>query len=478
MQEERNKNTDQTERSGGQMTRRTFLKMAGLAGATAAAGAGLGGLLAACGGEQTSTTAGGTGGTTAGETGAQTTVAAGAESGRKLKVGVVAPMTGALATFAVPVDWWVAHGTEAVKGGVACADGKTREIEVLVRDTQSDSNRAATVTADLIQVDNADLVLASGSPDTVNPSADQAEALGTPGLYNQSPWQAFTNGRSMPAEGFQWTYMHCIGSEQTMINFCEMYDQIPNNKTVGMLFANDADAAGWMDPSAAPKIFSDKGYKLVVPDYYTPGAEDFTAQISKFKKEGCDIICGTNNAAEFTNFWKQCYQQGFQPKLVSSGKCLIFPEAIQAMGDIGYGLLGEVNWHPKWPYKDSLTGMDGPALAAEYEAKTGHQWTGALKFYALFEWAIDIFKRAANPEDKQSIVDAIKTTKFTNIVGECDFTAPVDANGRHVSPNVVKAAYAAGQWVKGTKWPVELVLTSVAECPGAEIEAKVQPMTY
>ncbi len=458
------------------VTRRNFLKMAGVAGATVAVGAGLGGVLAGCG-EDTSTTSAAGADTTGSSAGSETTVAAGGEQGRPIKVGVVAPMTGALATFAVPVDWWVAHGKEAVAGGIACPDGTTREIEVIVRDTQSDSNRAATVTADLIQVDEVDIVLASGSPDTVNPSADQAEALGCPGLYNQSPWQAFTNGRSMPEEGFQWTYMHCIGSEQTMINFTQMYDQIPNNKTVGMLFANDADAAGWMDPSAAPKIFAEKGYKLVVPDYYTPGAEDFTQQISMFKKEAArssrDVI-----SPDFTNFWKQCYQQGFQPKLVSSGKCLIFPEAIEAMGDIGLGLLGEVNWHPKYPYADSLTGMNGDQLAAEYEEKTGHQWTGALKFYALFEWTVDIFKRAANPEDKQSVVDAIKTTKFTNIVGECDFTAPVDPNSRHCSPNVVKAAYAAGQWIKGTKWPVELVLCATAEAPGAEPQADVQPMTY
>ncbi len=31
----------------------------------------------------------------------------------------------------------------------------------------------------------------------------------------------------------------------------------------GMLFQNDADYKGWMDPSAAPKVFAEKGYTLV-----------------------------------------------------------------------------------------------------------------------------------------------------------------------------------------------------------------------
>ena len=56
-------------------TRREFLKLAGIAGATIGIGAGLGGLVAACGGATTTTTAGATTTTAAG--GATTTVSAG-----------------------------------------------------------------------------------------------------------------------------------------------------------------------------------------------------------------------------------------------------------------------------------------------------------------------------------------------------------------------------------------------------------------
>ena len=56
-------------------------------------------------------------------------------------------------------------------------DGKKRMIEIIVKDSQSDTNRAATVTGDLITQDKCDIIVTASTPDTVCPVADQAEAL-------------------------------------------------------------------------------------------------------------------------------------------------------------------------------------------------------------------------------------------------------------------------------------------------------------
>ena len=94
---------------------------------------GLGGLVTACGGEETTTTAGPA--TTAGATtttgaatettaGATTTVSAAAEAGREIKVGCVFPKTGPLAAFAGPFDWVKDQWTKALADGVVAGDGK------------------------------------------------------------------------------------------------------------------------------------------------------------------------------------------------------------------------------------------------------------------------------------------------------------------------------------------------------------------
>jgi hypothetical protein len=90
------------------VSRREFLKLAGIAGAVVGVGGGLGGVLAACGGTSTTTTAA-TSATTTGATTAttaapassttaaavQTTTSAAAavEAGREIKLGVVSPLT-------------------------------------------------------------------------------------------------------------------------------------------------------------------------------------------------------------------------------------------------------------------------------------------------------------------------------------------------------------------------------------------------
>jgi branched-chain amino acid transport system substrate-binding protein len=475
------------ETRGKGVSRREFLRMAAIAGGAVGLAGGIGPILAACGESEATTTSGAPTTTTAPAsatttmTGTSSTVTSvAAETGRALKVGVVAPQTGGLAPFAASVNWAVDRLSNALKDGMLCGDGKWHKLDFVKKDTQSDPQRAAGVTGELIQQDKVDIVLSSGAPDTVNPSADICEAMACPSLSSASVWQAFYFDRKPPADGFKWTYATLLGSELTIACFVEMFDQIPNNRVVGMLFANDADAAGWMAENAAPAVFKAKGYTLVQPSWYTPGAEDFTQQIAAFKKGGCEIICGSNNPAEFTNFFKQCIQQGFKPKLVSSGKALLFPETLAAIGPVGYGLMGEVGWHRTYPWPCSITGASSSELADEYETKSGQvSSTNTTGLYQLIEWTADIFSRAKSPEDKTSIVEAIKTTKMVTTNGPIDFTQPVDmASKHHPVPNCVKASVCGGQWVKGTKHPFEYVICSNATAPDVPIGGNVQALAY
>jgi len=478
---------EQTEPSlleGKPVSRRDFLKIAGIGGATVAMGAGLGGLVAACGGATTTTTAATTP-TTAGSAtttvaSSTTTVTTGATAGRDIKLGVVSPKTGNFAVFAIADDWWLARAKIALKDGIITGDGKKRQVQIIVADSQSDSNRAAQVAGDLVNNSGVDMLLASGTPDTANPVADQGEANGCPVLMSFAPWQAcfIRNGK---LQEFKWAYGNMLGSEETIASFTDAFDKsgVQTNKKVGMLFQNDADEQGWMDPSAAPKVFKEKGYTLVVPQPYSVPAEDFTQQINQFKSAGCEIICGTNDPPWFSNFLKQSLQQGFKPKFISSGKAVLFPQAVLTFPNQGLGLIGEVAWHPSWKIKDTLSDLDSEGLAADYEAKTGQQWTAAIGCYGKLEWAIDVYKRATNAEDKNAVVAAIKTTNNTFQQGKIDFTSPVDPNSFHPIANNYKAYIGAGQWIKGTgKFPIEIVEISNAAAPGTTVQAKAQPMTY
>ena len=331
--------------------------------------------MAACGGETTTTTAGPA--TTAGATtttaavtettaGATTTVSAAAEAGREIKVGCVFPKTGPLAAFAGPFDWVKDQWTKALADGVVAGDGKKHAVKILTVDTQSDTNRCAQVTGDLIQNDKVDIVFAGGAPDTMNPAGDVCEAMGTPGLMIQGPWQAFFMGRQKdPANPvpFKWTYALTVGIEAMSTVFADMWNSVSTNKKVGLIYSNSTDGQAWSnEKTGGPFYFKQAGYEYTMPGLYQPGSEDYTQQISEFKKFGAEICAGAMTEGDFTNFWKQAIQQGFHPKMCTVGQALNFAEAANAIGPTVIGLTTEISWHPDYPYKDSFTGQDLQAV--------------------------------------------------------------------------------------------------------------------
>lgn len=470
------------------VSRRNFLKLAGVAGAGIGLGAGLAPVLSACGGEAETTTTTAPAATTTSaaapatttSAAGSTTTSAGAEQGRALKVGVVAPLTGIYAAFASTLNWAMDSWKESLAQGVLAGDGKSHPVEIVVADTQSDSNRAAQVTGDLITNSKADVIFSSGSPENVNPSADQCEALGCPSISTFVPWQAFFFARQKdPAnpQPFKWTYTFTGGLESIVGTYLDMWAQLPTNKTLGCLWPNNSDGASWSDKTnGSPPVFEKAGYTLVVPSLYQPGSEDFTSQIAEFKKAGCEVCTAAVPAPDLANFWNQAAQQGFRPKIMTVALALLFPEAARAVGDNVVGCTSELVWSPTYPYKSSLSGQTCQQLAEDYEAKTGAQWSPAIGQYVAMEWFVAATKQATDVDDREAVVAAISSAKVDTMWGTIDFTQPVPSPG-HPVPNVCTGPVLGGQWVKGTgKWPYEIIPVSNFAAPDAPVTAKLQPI--
>jgi branched-chain amino acid transport system substrate-binding protein len=123
-----------------------------------------------------------------------------------IKIGHVSPQTGALAPFA-EADSFILDQIRAVLARGIVNGGVTFEVQIISKDSQSNTNRAAEVAADLILKDKVDLLVASSTPETTNPVADQAEANETPCITDNAPWQSYFFGRhGTPDKGFTWTY--------------------------------------------------------------------------------------------------------------------------------------------------------------------------------------------------------------------------------------------------------------------------------
>jgi branched-chain amino acid transport system substrate-binding protein len=419
-----------------ELDRRRFLRLAGLSGAAVS----LGGVLAGC---KSGSSGGGGGG-----------------GGRTVKLGYVSPQTGSLAGFGEADNFILGGARAAFKDGLKIG-GTSYPVAIVVKDSQSDPNRAAQVATELINTDKVDVMLVASTPETTNPVADQCEANGVPCISTVAPWQPWFFGRKGdPAKPFKWTWHFFWGLEDIIGVFEDMWGQAPNNKVVAALWPNDGDGNAWGDPKLGfPPALKAKGYKIVDPGRYQNQTDDFSSQIAKFKDAKAEIVTGVPIPPDFTNFWKQASQQGFKPKIASVGKALLFPSSVEALGSIGNGLSSEVWWSPSHPFKSSLTGATAKQLADDYTSQTSKQWTQPIGFvHALFEVAADSLKRADKVDDRQAISDAIKATNLDTIVGKLSWSGgPV--------PNVAKTPLVGGQWRKGGKYPFELVIVSNVKHP-------------
>ena len=254
-------------------------------------------------------------------------------SDRPIKIGFVSPQTGPLAAFGEADSYTIDSIRKLTANGITVA-GKKRMVEIIVKDSQSNVSRASEVANDLIVSDEIDLMLVASTPETTSPVGDQCELSGVPCISTVAPWQPwfFSRGGEMGV-GFDYTFHFFWGLEDIIANFTSMWSQIETNKMVGGLFPNDGDGLAWADPTVGfPPVLDKQGYGLINPGHYQNLTDDFSSYISNFKSGKVDIVTGVMIPPDFTTFWTQAKQQGFNPKIATIGKAILFPSRDRSFG--------------------------------------------------------------------------------------------------------------------------------------------------
>ncbi|MGV1837325.1 ABC transporter substrate-binding protein [Rhizobium rhizogenes] len=390
-----------------------------------------------------------------------------------IKLGYVSPQTGPLAAFG-EADKFVIDSFLTVTKSMGL------NYEVVVKDSQSNPNRAAEVAKELIVDDEVHLILVASTPETTNPVATTCEAEEKPCISTVAPWQPWFIGQQGnpgdPAgwKPFNYAYHFFWGLEDVIAVYTGMWAQLETNKQVGGLFPNDGDGNAWGDGKVGfPPVLKDKGYALTDPGRYQNLTDDFSAQINAFKSRKCEIITGVVIPPDFTTFWNQAKQQGFTPKVASIGKALLFPQAVEALGKSGHNLSSEVWWTPSHPFKSSLTGQSSADVGAAFTKATNRPWTQPIGFaHALFELAVDVMKRAKDPTDADSVVEAIAATKLDTLVG------PIAWDGKGLPPfaakNIAKTPLVGGQWRLKDSGGYDLIIVENAQAPNIPLGGKME----
>jgi branched-chain amino acid transport system substrate-binding protein len=93
--------------------------------------------------------------------------------------------------------------------------------------------------------------------------------------------------------------------------------------------------------------------------------------------------------------------------------------------------------------------------------------------YSLFEVALDVLKRAADPSDPAAIVASIRATDLETLTGKVKWGS--DAALGPISENVCKTPLVGGQWrIRDDKKTFDLVVVDNSHAPDVPAGGKME----
>jgi branched-chain amino acid transport system substrate-binding protein len=203
---------------------------------------------------------------------------------------------------------------------------------------------------------------------------------------------------------------------------------------------------------------------LTDPGRYQNLTDDFSAQINAFKQGNVEIVTGVPIPPDFTTFWNQAKQQGFTPKAASIGKAILFPQAVEALGDAGNNLSSEVWWSPSHPFKSSLNGLSAGEVAAAYTGRpAGSGPSRSALSTPCSSWPTDVMGRVSDAGDGDAVAEAIAASNLNTSSAR----SPLTARGLppFAARNICKTPLVGGQWRLKDGGGYDLVIVDNSDQP-------------
>jgi branched-chain amino acid transport system substrate-binding protein len=419
------------------VSRRDFLKLAGIAGGGIAAAGSLGGLIAACGGTTTTTAAGGGTATTAGGTGttAVTTGGAGLPNGKtKILIEAARPVTGVNAIFeqahfGPAAHMWVDEVNAA--GGLKIA-GKQYPITYNVFDDQSNLDNSMRLLTKIMEEDKADFVFLPCS---------------TAFLFAASKLVSDHKYLAMSAEGGATTLEPKMKDMPTFFQFLNYSNhyQMPvfadiltevGAKTCSIIYLDDLHGIEYN--SQAQIFFAQNGVKILSSTPVPAGVKDVSSIIKKVQGENPDVVCSFQYPPENALTYGTMAQLAYNPKAVLGGPAT----STQSFYDSFKGALDGIMFEGAWTYKmNDTVNAYYEKLATFVKDKGNVDFWGALIYRAELEFFHQAVEKA-NTIDQAAIADVMRTTHFKTTMSDDTFMTQQILD---------RASYAGqiGQWQAG-----------------------------
>ena len=384
-----------------------------------------------------------------------------------IKIGVVDLLTGPRGAFGEAGAWVEKKLEGLLKAGIRIGN-KTYAVEPILRDSQSDVNRTASIGNELVLKEKVDLVLINDG--LAAPTNEICDQNGVPAIntgIQPEPWHA-ARGSTME-RGFPWTFLIMWRTSDLFGNYLGMWDSAKTNRKVGTFYVDNEAGQG------IKAVFSDSlpknHFAEVFGGMFRVETDDFSNQVAKWQQGGAQIITGLAFPPHMSILFGQMGQAGYKPEIVTVAAAALFASAVTSYGVSGNGLTTEIWWSPRWGTTSSLTHQTAQQLADDWEESTGKQWTQPLGYsHALWEVGLQVLKDSGDPKNRDAVRHAIRNLNMETVVGKVDFR-----NSKF--PSTAVTELAGGQWRKNKtskKFPYDLYCTFNGLAPRIGIEDEMK----
>jgi branched-chain amino acid transport system substrate-binding protein len=355
--------------------------------------------------------------------------------GSPVRIGVVLPYSGRLASLGHPLAFAGQYLAQRLRTAV----GAGRSVELTWRDSYSNPVAAAWAAQELAADNRVVLVLTMAGTKVVPAVAGTCAAVHVPCLSTALPWQVYCGRDALSGPRLRWAFHFCWGLDDIAAVFADLWQQTGPDARIGCLWNNDRQGAFLRDPTQGflPEAAA-RGYDIFDPGGYGEPAASFVDHLDRLQTAGVNVVTSAAIPADLALFRQQAHARGWTPRLITCSRWLAYPTAPSTAADVAT----VIYWTPRHPFVSSLDGSTPGELAHAYQQQTGRQWLQPLGLaYALFEVAAHALAIATDPTDRAAVASALSSMRLDTIAGPLDWsTGP--------TPNVARIHLAGGQWHK------------------------------
>jgi len=263
----------------------------------------------------------------------------------EVRIGILAPLTGAAAYFG---DGMKAMSELLAKkindeGGIKSLGGA--KVRMIVADTEGKPDVGKTQTRRLITENKVHLIIGALHSGVTLPAAQESERYGIPFICDASSHVDLTR------QGFRW-FFRTWGSDAIFArNYFECMKWMQNKtgikiKTIAFISEESLFGVGvateWEKLNVDPEM---GGYKLVAYIRHPVSPADLTSEAMTLKAANPDVVLSVQTPMPDAILWTKTLKAvDFFPKAFMTTAGFIFPEYVSSVGKDGEYIIGREGW--------------------------------------------------------------------------------------------------------------------------------------